>query len=44
MGDGSTDASFELGKGLAREAMLLLKNAGEAEGFVVEIEATQVVY
>ncbi|MDP3124592.1 MAG: hypothetical protein Q8M84_03065 [Thiobacillus sp.] len=41
---GKTDAAVDIGQGLIREAMLLLKNAGEAEGFTVQIEARQVVY
>lgn len=41
---GETDAAMDIGRGLAREAMLMLKNAGEAEGFIVGIEARQVVY
>ena len=41
---GTTDAAWEIGRGLIREATLLLKNAGEAEGFVVTIDAQQVVY
>jgi hypothetical protein len=41
---GETEIAVEIGRGLIREAMLMLKNAGEAEGFVVEVEARQVVY
>lgn len=41
---GHTEPAVEIGRGLIREAMLMLKNAGEASGFVVEIEARQVVY
>lgn len=41
---GHTDAAVEIGRGLVCEAMLLLKTAGEREGFVVEISATNVVY
>lgn len=41
---GETDEATEIGRGLIREAMLLLKNAGEREGFAVEITATNVVY
>lgn len=41
---GDTDAAVDIGEGLIREAMLMLKNAGEAEGFTVQIEARQVVY
>lgn len=41
---GRTDAAIVIGRGLIQEAMLLLKTAGEREGFVVEISATNVVY
>lgn len=41
---GDTGAATAIGRGLIREAMLMLKNTGEAEGFVVEVEAQQVVY
>lgn len=41
---GETDAAMEIGKGLIREAMLMLKTAGEKEGFTVDIEARQVIY
>lgn len=41
---GETDAAIEIGRGLIHEAMLMLKNTGEAEGFVVEVEAQQVAY
>lgn len=41
---GETDSAMEIGSGLIREAILLLKNAGEREGFTVEIYATNVVY
>lgn len=41
---GDTDQATAIGKGLIREAMLMLKNAGEAEGFKVEIDARQIVY
>jgi hypothetical protein len=41
---GDTDAAAAIGRGLIREAMLLIKNAGEAEGFVVDIEVRQVNY
>jgi hypothetical protein len=41
---GETDAAIEIGRGLIREAMLMLKNTGEAEGFVVDVAAEQVVY
>lgn len=41
---GDTDQATAIGEGLVREAMLMLKNAGEAEGFEVDIKARQVVY
>ncbi len=41
---GHTDAAIAIGRGLIREAMLLLKMTGEREGFVVEVSATNVVY
>lgn len=41
---GDTDSAMEIGRGLIREAMLMLKSTGEAEGFAVEITATNVVY
>lgn len=41
---GDTDAAFEIGEGLMREAMLLLQEAAKREGFKVEIEFGQVVY
>ena len=41
---GDTEAAAEIGRGLIREAMLLLKNAGEAEGFAVEMDVRQVIY
>lgn len=41
---GETDAAMDIGRGLAHESMRLLKAAGEAEGFAVDIEARQVVY
>ena len=41
---GETDAAMEIGRGLIREVMLMLKNTGEAAGFVVEVEAQQVAY
>ena len=41
---GETDMAIEIGRGLIHEAMLMLKNTGEAEGFVVEVEAKQMVY
>ena len=41
---GDTDAATEIGRGLIREAMLMLTNTGEAEGFAVEVEAQQAVY
>lgn len=41
---GETDAAAAIGRGLVREAMLLIKNTGEAEGFVVDVEVSQVNY
>ena len=41
---GETDAAAAIGEGLIREAMLMLKNTGEAEGFEVDIEVRQIVY
>jgi len=41
---GETEAAVEIGRGLIREAMLMLKNTGEAEGFVVDVEVRQLVY
>lgn len=41
---GDTDQASAIGEGLVREAMLMLKNTGEAEGFEVDIKARQVVY
>ena len=41
---GDTDAAIDIGKGLILEAMMLLKSSCEAEGFKVEITATNVVY
>lgn len=41
---GHTDMAVEIGRGLIREAMLMLRNTGEAEGFAVEITATNTVY
>lgn len=41
---GDTDAAVAIGEGLIREAMLMLKNTGEAEGFKVEMEVRQIVY
>ena len=41
---GDTDAAVDIGKGLIHEAVMMLKNSGEAEGFKVQIEARQVVY
>lgn len=40
---GPTDAAVEIGRGLIREAFCLLKAAGEAEGFSVDIKAGQVI-
>jgi len=41
---GNSDIAFEIGSGLIHEALLMLKNTGEAEGFTVEIKTRQVVY
>lgn len=41
---GETDMAFEIGKGLIREAVNVLRSAAEKEGFTVEIEFGQVVY
>lgn len=41
---GETDMAFEIGKGLIREAIQLLRAAAEKEGFAVEIEFGQAVY
>ena len=41
---GETDAAELIGRGLVREAMLMLINAGEAEGFVVDVQARQINY
>lgn len=41
---GDTDEAREIGKGLIREAMLMLQNTCKAEGFTVEVEARQVIY
>jgi hypothetical protein len=41
---GHTDAACEIGRGLIKEAVELIRAAGEKEGFIVEIEATQVIY
>lgn len=41
---GETDVAMAIGQGLVREAMLVLKTTGEAEGFVVEVEIQQTVY
>lgn len=41
---GDTDQAVAIGEGLIREAMLMLKNTGEAEGFEVDIEVRQIVY
>ena len=40
---GETDAAMQIGNGLIREAFALLKAAGEAEGFEIEIKAKQVI-
>ena len=41
---GDTDQAVAIGEGLIREAMLMLKNTGESEGFAVDIEVRQIVY
>lgn len=41
---GETDNADLIGIGLIKEAMLLLKTAGEKEGFNVQITATNIVY
>ena len=41
---GETDAALAIGKGLINEAMLLLKNAAEKEGFEVDVEISLRVY
>lgn len=41
---GETDAAWEIGLGLMREAMRILQTAAQKEGFKVEIEFGQVVY
>lgn len=37
---GHTDMAMEIGQGLMKEAMLLLRTAGEAEGFTVDIDCS----
>lgn len=39
-----TDTAVDIGLGLMREAMWVLKTAAEREGFHVEIEFRQLVY
>ena len=41
---GEVEPALEIGKGLIREAFMLLKAAGEAEGFTIDIKAKQVVF
>ena len=41
---GDTDPAWDIGIGLMREAMLVLKAAAKKEGFEVQIEFGQVVY
>lgn len=41
---GHTDMAYEIGKGLIREAVEIIRAAAEKEGFKVEIEYGQVVY
>lgn len=41
---GHSDMAYEIGKGLIREAILLIRDAGEKEGFKVQIDYGQMVY
>lgn len=41
---GDTDRAMEIGRGLVREAVAMIKTAGEAEGFAVQINAREVVF
>ncbi len=41
---GETEAAVEIGRGLISEVFTLLKVVAEAEGFVVDVTARQVVY
>ena len=41
---GDTDAATEIGRGLIRESMRLLKTAAEAEGFDVFMEVQSRIY
>jgi len=41
---GEVDPALEIGKGLIREALMLLKAAADAEGFSIDIKAKQVVF
>lgn len=41
---GDVDVGMEIGKGLVREAVMLLKSAAEKEGFSVDAKFKQVVY
>ena len=41
---GDTDRAMDIGQGLVREAVALMKTAGEAEGFTVQVEAREVVF
>lgn len=41
---GETDAAMAIGKGLINEALLLLKNSAEKEGFEVEVDISLCVY
>lgn len=41
---GDTDRASEIGRGLVREAVAMIKTAGEAEGFAVQINAREVVF
>jgi len=41
---GDTDIGMEIGKGLVRESMLILKTSAEREGYTVDARAKEVVY
>lgn len=41
---GETDSAMKIGEGIAHEAMLLLKRAGEAEGFAVDVRVQPAQY
>lgn len=42
-GLGTTDAAIEIGRRIVQETMLILRHKGEAAGFIVDVEARQVV-